>query len=207
MTTVLFVDDNVRVCTMYGAMLEKSGYSVMSANNGPEALTLIGSTQFDLILLDIMMENMDGWQVLTHIRKRDDCADVSVIVLTAKSPLPRDVLEYGDAIQGFIMKPVLIETFLESLALVVSENEERDLSLAGCGDDTTSRQQISEYMRLRQQIRVWDSMFSTIKKTFGEVFDDEDSDYHGEIQTIRDTIAKKKARLTELAASVENYTT
>ena len=207
MTKILFIDDNTSICTMYGAMLEESGYSVMSANSGPEALRLLESTRFDLILLDIMMEHMDGWEVLTHIRKRDDCADVSVIVLTAKSLLPRDVLEYGDAIQGFIMKPVLIETFLESLALVVSEKEERDQSLAGCGDDTTSRQQISEYMRLRQQIRVWDSMLSTIKKTFGNVADDEDSDYHGEIQTIRDTIAKKKARLTELAASVENYTT
>jgi len=207
MTTVLFVDDNVAICTMYGIILEKSGYSFMSANSGPEALKLLESTQFDLILLDIMMEPMDGWEVLAHIRKRDDCADVSVIVLTAKSLLPRDVMEYGDAIQGFIMKPIFAETLQEYLDLIVSERDEREKSLASCGDDVTTRQQISEYMRLRQQIRVWDTMFSTIEKTFGGMADDENSDYHVEIQTIRDTIANKEGRLAELAASVKAFTT
>ena len=174
--------------------------------SGPEALNLLESTRFDLILLDIMMEHMDGWEVLTHIRKRDDCADVSVIVLTAKSLLPGDLLKYGDAIQGFIMKPISTETLLNYLDIIMVERDEREKLLFACRNDDSARDRMAEYLTLRQQIRVWDMMLSTIEKIFGEMVEDETSDYQVQLQEIRDLIDKKKARLTELAASVKDYT-
>ena len=207
MTKILFVDDNATICTMYGNMLEKSGYSVVSANSGPEALKLLDTKSFDLILLDIMMEPMDGWEVLEHIRERDDCAGISVVVLTAKALLPGEALEYGDAILGFCMKPLFVETLQDFLTLILSEKDEREKFLFACGDDESARNSVTEYMALRQQIRVWEEMFSLIVKTFGEVVDDEFSECPMQIKSIRDVIAGKKARLTELEDSVKAYTT
>lgn len=191
---------------MYGEMLEKSGYSVMSVNSGPEALKLLDTTRVDLILLDIMMEHMDGWEVLEHIRERDDCSEVSVIILTAKTLLPGDALKYGDAVQGFIMKPLFAETLRDSLNDVQSEWDEREKLLFACGDDNSARNRVTEYMTIRQQIRVWDGLLLTIIKTFGEANGDEYGDYPIQIQSIRDVIAGKNARLTELEDSVKAFT-
>lgn len=207
MTTILFVDDNASLCTLYKDILETAGYSVTTANSGPEALGILDTKRFDLILLDIMMKDMDGWEVLEHIRERDDCAGVSVIVLTAKALLPGEVLEYGDAIQGFIMKPLFVKMLRDYLDLVLSERKERDTLLSACGDDASARVQVAEDMTLCQQIRVWDTMLSTVEKTFGEMEEDENSDFQVQIQNIRDVIAGKKARFTELSASVKAFTT
>ena len=207
MTAVLFVDDNASLCTLYKDIPETAGYSVTTANSGPEAPGVLDTKRSDLVLLDIMMKDMDGWEVLDHIRERDDCADVSVIVLTAKALIPREVLEYGDAIQGFIMKPLLVHILREYLGLVLSERKERDTLLSACGDDASARVCVAEYMTLCQQIRVWDTILSTVEKTFGEMEEDENSDFQAQIQNIRDVIAGKKARFKELSASVIAFTT
>jgi len=207
MTKILLVDDNDLIGTMFRDTIKKSGYSVVSVNSGPEALKLLDTTRFDIILLDIMMEHMDGWEVLKHIRERDDCTEVRVIMLTAKTLLPYEALEYGDAIQGFIMKPLFGKTLRDSLDYVQSEQDEKEKRLFACGDDDSARCRVAEYMTLRQQIRVWDGMLSTIVNTFGEVVGDENREYLMQIQSIHDVIAGKKARLSEREDSVNAFTT
>lgn len=205
MKEILVVDDNVAICEMYRDVLEEDGYSVTAANSGREALELLDNKRFDMILLDIMMDEMNGWQLLERIRERDDCADVGIIMVTAKALLPSEVMEYGDAIQGFVMKPFFVAGLRKSRNLLLSEREEL-LSARG-GDDSSGRDLVVEYITLRQQIRIWEILLSLVKKTFGGVQDDENYNCQAQIQEISDVIERKKARFAELEAPVKAFMT
>jgi len=78
---ILVVDDEKNILKLYKAELEDEGYTVVTANSGPEALEAFDREQPDLITLDIMMPEMDGIQVLRQIKQKS--ADVPVIMLTA----------------------------------------------------------------------------------------------------------------------------
>ena len=82
--TVLLVDDDPDILTMNQRLVEQAGCRPILAYNGKEALEAIDTTQPDLILLDLMMPEMDGFTVLDHLRARDATRGIPVIILTAR---------------------------------------------------------------------------------------------------------------------------
>lgn len=99
---ILVVDDEPDIVEFIGYNLEKEGYSVVVASNGQKALEAARERVPDLILLDIMMPEMDGWEVCRRLR---ELSDVPIIFLTARSEI-RDVvkgLEMGA--DDYIVKP------------------------------------------------------------------------------------------------------
>ena len=81
--TVLVVDDDPGILEMHSRLVEESGRRAVTARNGREALTLIEEQIPDLILLDLMMPEMDGFAVLDELRSRESTRDIPVIILTA----------------------------------------------------------------------------------------------------------------------------
>lgn len=84
---VLVVDDNSKNVQLLANLLSEKGYDVEFALNGPDALRLVSSENFDLILLDIMMPGMDGYEVCKTIKKDEKINDIPVIFLTAKTDI------------------------------------------------------------------------------------------------------------------------
>ncbi|MBG8553562.1 response regulator transcription factor [Hymenobacter guriensis] len=82
---ILIVDDEPNIVMSLEFLMRKAGYSVSIARNGTEALEAIDRTPFDVVLLDIMMPDVDGYQVCRHLRLRPDRAAARVIFLSAKS--------------------------------------------------------------------------------------------------------------------------
>ncbi|MCA8830015.1 response regulator transcription factor [Hymenobacter pini] len=82
---ILIVDDEPNIVMSLEFLMRKSGYQVSIARNGTEALTAVDATAFDVVLLDIMMPDVDGYAVCRHIRQRPDRAGTRVIFLSAKS--------------------------------------------------------------------------------------------------------------------------
>lgn len=78
---ILVVDDDVNICELLRLYLEKEGYTVSIVNDGESAVKSFGEIQPDLMLLDIMLPRLDGWQVCREIRK---FSDKPIIMLTAK---------------------------------------------------------------------------------------------------------------------------
>ena len=78
---ILVVDDDKNICELLRLYLEKEGYSVILAHDGEEALLKFDTLHPELILLDIMLPGLDGWQVCREIRKK---SQVPIIMLTAK---------------------------------------------------------------------------------------------------------------------------
>ena len=98
----MVVDDEQPILRLLSRILEPEGYGVVVADNGRSALTLLEDYQPDLVLLDIMMPGLDGFQVLRYIRQR---SNVPVIMLTAKREVEtvRDALDVGA--DDYVRKP------------------------------------------------------------------------------------------------------
>ena len=99
---ILIVDDDENICELLRLYLEKDGYNAIVVNNGGDAITLVQTQKPDLVLLDIMMPVLDGWQVCREIRKT---SDVPIIMLSAKSETFDKVLGLELGADDYITKP------------------------------------------------------------------------------------------------------
>ena len=99
---ILVVDDDTNICELLRLYLEKEGYSVTIANTGMQAVKLFAEHQPDLMLLDIMLPELDGWQVCREIRKK---SNVPIIMITAKSETFDKVLGLELGADDYIVKP------------------------------------------------------------------------------------------------------
>lgn len=101
-TKVLVVDDDINICNLIEIYLQKEGYKVLTAHSGSDAIKIFGEKQVDLILLDIMMPVLDGYDVLREIRKANQ---TPVIMLTAKGETFDKVLGLELGADDYIVKP------------------------------------------------------------------------------------------------------
>jgi len=83
MKKVLVIDDEPDTLELVKLVLEKGGFTAMLAKNGKEALSQIETTEPDIVLLDIMMPDMDGWEVFRKIKEK--YSHVPIAILTAKA--------------------------------------------------------------------------------------------------------------------------
>jgi CheY-like chemotaxis protein/DNA-binding CsgD family transcriptional regulator len=107
MATVLVVDDEADIRDIVRINLERDGHRVLTAAGGPEGLELLHRERPDLVILDVMMPGLDGWQVLTSIKgeSEHEISDVPVLMLTARSG---DMDRIRGGIEGairYIQKP------------------------------------------------------------------------------------------------------
>jgi len=101
---ILVVDDEPTFVRLVDQILTHQGYEVSQASNGQEALRLLFAQKPDLVLLDVVMPKMDGWQTCTRIR---EMSDVPLIMLTGKQKSEEDIvrgLDYGA--DDYLIKPV-----------------------------------------------------------------------------------------------------
>ena len=99
---IMIVDDDTNICELLRLYIEKEGYSTVIANDGEQAVELFNREQPNLILLDIMLPKMDGWQVCREIRKT---SDVPIIMLTAKGEVFDKSLGLELGADDYVVKP------------------------------------------------------------------------------------------------------
>lgn len=104
MAKILVVDDEKDVVELLSFLLKKDGYQVVSAHNGIEALEKVDSEKPDLVLLDVMMPEMDGYTVQTKLMENPATRDIPVIILTAKGQL-KDVFAMSSNVAAYMAKP------------------------------------------------------------------------------------------------------
>ena len=101
---ILVVDDDKNTRRLVTAVLEAENYSVSTAENGEEALAVLDKTHVDLIMLDIMMPKMDGYELTTLLRETNN--DLPVLMLTAKQ-LPEDKHKgFQSGTDDYMTKPI-----------------------------------------------------------------------------------------------------
>lgn len=117
MFNILVVDDHVHIRRLYEVTLEKNGYKPYTACNGKEALALLETTHIDLIVLDVMMPEMDGYTFLRTLR--DSGSELPVLVITARDGAEDVRKAFTLGTDDFMVKPVdEIEMLLRIRALM-----------------------------------------------------------------------------------------
>ena len=81
---ILVVDDDENILSLERTILEQKGFAVTTADGGAEALKILGEQEFDLVLLDVMMPEIDGFTVCRRIKEEPRTKEIPVIFLTAK---------------------------------------------------------------------------------------------------------------------------
>jgi CheY-like chemotaxis protein len=121
--TIMVVDDNPDIITIVKTILEGKGYSVSSASGGAELLNMLKGQKPDLIILDIMMPEMDGLEVLSRLKAMSETAKIPVILLTAK-------VQYEDVLGGYklgadyyITKPFTSTQLVNGINLLLGEGK------------------------------------------------------------------------------------
>ena len=99
---ILVVDDDKNICELLRLYLEKEGYNVILSHDGSEAVVKFNALSPDLILLDVMLPGLDGWQVCREIRKK---SNVQIIMLTAKGETFDKVLGLELGADDYVVKP------------------------------------------------------------------------------------------------------
>jgi len=102
-TKILIVDDDLNISELLRLCLEKEGYDTIIANDGLSAISMFKEQTPDLVLLDIMMPKVDGWQVCREIRR---VSNIPIIMLTAKSETFDKVLGLELGADDYMVKPV-----------------------------------------------------------------------------------------------------
>lgn len=99
---IMVVDDDSNICELLRLYLEKEDYEVSLAPDGAKALEMFDDVKPDLMLLDIMMPELDGWQVCREIRKKSSCP---IIMLTAKGEVFDKILGLELGADDYVVKP------------------------------------------------------------------------------------------------------
>ncbi|HEY3274546.1 MAG TPA: response regulator [Methanocella sp.] len=119
---IMVVDDEPDVVDLVKLVLESDGFSVVTAYSGKEALEKIDSEMPDLVLLDIMMPQMDGWEVYSRIRANPRTKDIPVAMLTAKSQsIDKMIGLHVVKVDDYITKPFGRSELLERVKRILKE--------------------------------------------------------------------------------------
>jgi DNA-binding response OmpR family regulator len=123
---VLIVDDQADILEMTELVLAGAGYDVSTAASGIEALDHLAVQSCDLVLLDINMPDMDGWETLRLIRADDGLAHLPVVMFSVKSELRDKVFGMQEGAVDYITKPFEVDQLLYRVRRVLDANRSRD---------------------------------------------------------------------------------
>jgi pilus assembly protein CpaE len=103
---VLIVDDDLETLRLVGLMLQRQGYEIVAASNGTQALGMARTEKPVVIILDIMMPDLDGYEVTRQLRKDPDTTNIPIILFTAKSQTEDKLVGYEAGADDYLTKPV-----------------------------------------------------------------------------------------------------
>lgn len=116
---ILIVDDDENILFLFGLALEESGFIVYTAETGAEALSLIGAIEFDIVLLDYRLSDMDGLSIAKEIHKHNDKTKIIIVTGNRDLSFSQDI---DKLISRIILKPVTEEDLVSEIHMVLSQN-------------------------------------------------------------------------------------
>jgi len=102
---ILFIDDDLDTLRLVGAMLQRQGYQIAVASSGEQGLVQAANESPDLVLVDVMMPEMDGYEVTRRLRSDPQTADIPILMFTAKTQLDDKVTGFESGADDYLTKP------------------------------------------------------------------------------------------------------
>lgn len=110
MPTILIVDDNPKICRLLEVFLKMEGFDVLLADDGSKVIPLLESHVVDLIIADIMMPNLDGYEMIKELRENQN--QIPVLIVTAKSTFADKKQGFDLGADDYMTKPIDLEEML-----------------------------------------------------------------------------------------------
>lgn len=132
--TVLVIDDEEKILDIVEHFLENEGYEVLAAQDPEEGIIMAQEEDVDLLILDIMMPEMSGYEVYEVLQEREDTRGIPVLMLTAQAVIEDTPKEFFYGLYGFISKPfskVKLLDEVENILELTEEGHEGNVSEAG----------------------------------------------------------------------------
>ena len=123
--SVLVAEDDYEIADMLRMTLAQAGYAVAVACDGEEALAAAMANRPDLVVLDVMMPAVNGWEVCKALRARPEFADVGILMLTAIGPNLNEMTAGLYGADDFLDKPYLVEDLLDKLRALADKRGRR----------------------------------------------------------------------------------
>ena len=126
---ILAVDDERHIVRLIQVNLERAGYQVVTAFDGTDALKKVTSDKPDLIVLDVMMPKMDGFEVLKRLQANPETREIPIIMLTAKAQDADVFRGWASGVSAYLTKPfnpLELITFVKRILSGYDEYEDRE---------------------------------------------------------------------------------
>lgn len=127
---ILIVDDDLDTLKLVGLLLQRQGYTVIAANTGAKALQKARDEQPDLILLDVMMPDMDGYEVARRLRMEPATVSIPILMFTAKSQVDDKLTGFESGADDYITKPAHPAELLARVKRLLSRSRTGPLTAA-----------------------------------------------------------------------------
>ena len=196
--TVLAVDDEVHILELIEYNLCQNGFHALTAESGEEALKIIKDKKVDMVLLDLMMEGMDGLEVLKHIRQEEDTKDLPVIILTAKGEEINKVLGLELGADDYMSKPFGVHELIARIKAVLrrttrkgqAETDNQKIKVEDMTIDRRTREVTIGDQVIHLPLKEFELLY-LLAKNRGQVFSRDQLldtiwgyDYYGETRTV-----------------------
>lgn len=120
--TLLIVDDDIFLVDIMAFTLKQSGFEIIKAHNGQEALDIMAKERIDLVLTDIMMPVMDGFELAKNLKANPATVNVPVIFLTAKSNVEDKNKGFSIGINDYVVKPFNLKDLVSRINKALNES-------------------------------------------------------------------------------------
>lgn len=200
MDTVLIVDDSSFIVEGLIAFLKKS-YRTLAAYGGAECLEILKTETPAVIILDIMMEPMDGWETLSRIKENPETRHVPVLMFSAKKISPEEAERHRISIDDFITKPVSPKKIIEAIEKVIARRETNRLVVERWQAAGIPQEKIDEYLSLATSLEVDLSLCQNMRLQFDLAphAADEQEEFRGVITAIGERILHERDLIGQIS--------
>ena len=203
--TILIVDDSSFIVEGLVAILKKR-YRTLAVYGGQQCLDILSKEKPSIIILDIMMEPMDGWETLSRIKENPGTRHIPVLMFSAKKISAEEADEHRISIDDFVSKPVTPKKLIEAIEKVLDRQKANILSIeswrsAGIGED-----RIEDYTSLMTNLEVDLSLLQNMKVQFSLVRDDDEkirTDLEAVIAAIEARIQEERLHEVKLSQAMK----
>ncbi len=197
------MDDEPDVADLITLMLESQGYDVRTAYGGNECLEHLKHETPDLILLDLIMPDIDGWGVLDRIRQEKRLNSVFVIILTAKQLTAEVVQKKARYITEYLVKPVTKGGLISAIEGIALYSRELNEFTSAAKRSNVDQAMIDRYIELDHQVGTYKRLCTSLIQTFTRKKLEADGSAKNTMDSINQLISLRERDLAELHAEIE----
>jgi len=154
MSTILLIDDNDDIREIFSIFLNMKGHTVHSAPGGREALKLLNTVNPDIILLDIMMPGMDGWETLCAIKKNPATKHLPVSMCSGKLPDIEEINRYGSHMEDYLVKPQELSELSNILVSITQRYIDRKGEMESLKNEIQEHTLINEFYNCQKKLYI-----------------------------------------------------